>query len=114
MDRIVKNKEFLARLQHVKSNKKQRNSQLQHATAGEVCSICELVKNLLHNPSLQVKLNSRQRTILRKHQRSLKSLINRSVSQGKKKKILQTGGGGFLLPLILGLVGPAINKLLRA
>ena len=113
MERIRKHRNFLRRLVHFRSNSQRRNQEVAKANRAELCAVCELVKNLIHNPSLNIKLNEEQKASLKRHQKLLKKLINRQIDSERKRKILQKGAGGFLLPLVLSLVGPVVSKLLK-
>jgi len=111
MERIRKHRDFLQRLVRLGKDRRKRSREVGRASQGELCAVCELVKNLLHNPHLNIQLDEQQRKVLRRHRRALKELISRRVSGDRKRRILQRGAGGFLLPLVLGLVGPIVSKL---
>ena len=113
MDRIRKHYGFLRRLVKYRADRRRRNRELEQANRGELCALCEVIKNLLHNPSLQIRLSRRQRERLRRHRKLLQKLLDRQVNGDEKRHLLQRGAGGFLLPLILGLVGPVVSKLLQ-
>ena len=113
MERIHKHRNFLRLLVHFRSDRRRRNQEVVKASRAEICAVCELVKNLLHNPTLNIKLDNTQKTALKRHQKLLKKLINRQVDSEHKRKILQKGAGAFLLPLVLSLVGPVVSKLLK-
>ena len=112
MDRIRKHRIFLRRLLRHRSNRSRRNKDIEGATKSEVCAICEIVKNLVHNEHLNIHPSDRSQRLLKKHRRLVEKLIARKVNSDSKRRILQKGAGGFLLPLLLGLVGPVVNRLL--
>jgi hypothetical protein len=84
--------------------------EVKQASDSELCAICELVKNLIHNPALN--LGERERELLKKHKKQLRTLIDRHIPKGRKRSILQRGGN-LLLPLIISLVGPLISRLIK-
>ena len=86
-----------------------RRSQIRQATVSELCAVCEIVKNLLRNPTLRLKLKPAQRRILRRNREHLEKLIGREVSVDKKRRLLQRGG--FLLPLIATLAVPILSRI---
>jgi predicted nucleic-acid-binding protein len=112
MERIKKHKDFLKQLFESKDNKRERVRQIKNAKKSEICTICEIVKNLLHNPSLSIKLTPEQRHTLKLFSKNLRALVDRKVSIERKKNILHRGRG-FLLPIIASLVGPVLSKLLQ-
>jgi hypothetical protein len=82
------------------------------ATGGEICAICEVVKNVRHNPQIPVRLTERQRETLRSNRSRLDKLIQRTSSAQQKKKILlQQSGRGVLLPVIAALLPPILERL---
>jgi hypothetical protein len=107
MDRIRKHRQFLRSLVDKRNNPIKAVKQ---ASDPELCAICELVKNIIHNPTL--KVGDQERELLRKHKKQLRALINRHVPKGKKRSILQRGGN-VLLPLIISLIGPLISRLIQ-
>jgi hypothetical protein len=87
--------------------------EIARASDAELCAVFELIKNLVHNESLQLQLSAGQRRLLKRHRNQLRQLIDRKVPKGKKRRLLllQKGGGAFL-PAVLGLLAPLIGKLL--
>jgi hypothetical protein len=83
---------------------------VKQSSDAELCAVCELVKNLIHNPALNV--GEREREQLKQHKKQIRALIDRRVPKRKKRRILQRGGN-VLLPLIIGLVGPLISRLIQ-
>ena len=112
MERLRKHRKFLQNLLLHRAHKRKVKRSLEKANSGEVCVICEVVKNLVHNPQIAKQLSEKQRKQLHKHKRQIRKLIDRQVSGKKKRNILQSGAGGVLLPLILGIVAPIISRLL--
>ena len=89
-----------------------RAKDIKAASSGEICTVCEVVKNLVRNPQLKVKPTPVQQSLLRKNAGNIRRLIDRSVPIKKKKEILQKGEG-IIIPLIAALAGPILNKLLK-
>jgi RNA polymerase-interacting CarD/CdnL/TRCF family regulator len=113
MERVRKHRKFL---QHLISNGdlvRQNEKSIRGANRGEICTICELVKNLLKNPSLKLNLSGEEKQLLLEHRELLEELINRRIPLKRKKRILQRGAG-ILIPLVLTLMGPILNKLLQS
>jgi hypothetical protein len=121
MNRISKHKTFLIRL--LNSSRQQQQQQdgkgkdvgklIKGATQGEICSVCEVVKNLIHNPLLNIKPTVEQQMLLRKNARAIRKLTDKNLDFEKKRKILvQQKGRGFIIPLITALAGPILNRLL--
>jgi hypothetical protein len=107
MERLRKHRQFLRRLLDKRNNPKR---EVKQATDSELCAICELVKNLVHNPALNV--GEQERQLLKQYEKQIRLLINRHVLKKKKRSILQRGGN-VLLPLIISLVGPLISRLIQ-
>jgi hypothetical protein len=108
MDRIRKHRGFLKRLLQQRDNIAAK--EVSKISDPQLCVICELVKNLIHNPAL--KLGERERKLLEKHEKEIRALIDRRVPKRKKRKILQKGAG-VLLPIILGLIAPIISHFIN-
>jgi|SRR6185437_75672 len=113
MERLRKHRDFLRRLFTARKLGRQRNIVISRANNAEVCAVCELIKNLLHNPTLHIRLSAVQKKELKRHRRLLEALIKRATPSEKKRRILQKGAGGILLPLVLGLVAPLVTRLLK-
>ena len=84
---------------------------MSEASRGELCVICEIVKNLLRNREFAQHLTAEQRAELKKHRKQLEQLIDRRVGREEKRGILQRGTG-LLVPLILGIVAPILSRLI--
>ncbi len=93
-----------------KIQKRDRVRQIREANNSQLCAVCEIVKNLLRNPTLGIELDPTQRNLLRRNRRQLERLISQRSSSDEKRKILQRGGG-FLLPLIAALAAPVLSKI---
>jgi hypothetical protein len=100
MRRIRRNAKFLQAL--ARGNSKTRKRLIKKANRSQLCSICEIAKNVGAG-----KLKGK----LCKFKRLLKTLSNRNISHSQKKKLLTQKGGLPILPLILGAVSPLIGKL---
>jgi hypothetical protein len=110
MDRLRKHKKFLKQLLIQKKKKiTLAPKEVGKFNDQQICVICELVKNLIHNPSL--KLGEKERSLLGGHKQQIRQLIDRRVKKSKKRRILQKGAG-VLLPLIVGLIAPIISHLI--
>ena len=81
------------------------------ASKGELCVICEIVKNLVKNKEFAQHLSPEQRVKLKKYRKQIERLIDRRVPSEKKRGILQRGAG-ILVPLILGIVAPILSRLI--
>lgn len=110
MERLKKHKKFVQNL--LSNNQVNNKKDISKATRGEICTICEIVKNLLQNQQLNVNLNQEEKKLLNEHRKHLEELISRKVTLKRKKRILQKGAGLFL-PLIITLMGPILSKLLN-
>jgi hypothetical protein len=111
-NRVLKHKHFLRQLFKNRQVKK-RSKILQTAKRGEICAICEVIKNILHNPNLHLKPSVRQINKLKRSRQIIDQILNREVPFERKRKILQSGRGGFLIPLVISLIGPLLSKLIR-
>lgn len=113
MDRVRKHAPYIRRL--FKEPAKKRRLLINRASKGEICSVCEIVKNVVHNPALNLKLVERKKQALRSHRKAIQNLISRRVPTERKRKILQSGKGGplALIPLIASVAGPIISSLLN-
>lgn len=109
MYRIKKHKNFIKYI--TSANRKQRQNSIKEASKAEICSICEIVKNIVHNKHLNLKLSPKQKRELFAHKKEIKNLIDKHIPLTRKRRILQKGAG-FFLPLILSLAGPILGKLL--
>jgi hypothetical protein len=138
MERVKKHRNFLHRLLRVKGDRHQRDQHIQQANTAEICTICEVVKNLLRNPTLNVQPTPLQRQILKAHKREIGELIDRSVPVERKRHILlrrrrqqkqggsqqktsrrggagakqQCGKGFPLLPLLISLAAPVLQRVI--
>ena len=77
-----------------------------------VGAICECAHNILNG---NIKLTKSQRRKLTKHKSGLRALVDKRVSHGRKRKVIQKGGflGSLLsaaLPVIAGLFGNLFGK----
>ena len=59
-----------------------------------------------------VPINRTQKSKLSRYKRAFKNFTNHSVSKARKRNILKKIGSGFL-PIILSIVGPILNSLLK-
>jgi hypothetical protein len=109
MDQLRKHRKFLKHLIEQKKNTTLTSREVGKFSDQQLCVICELVKNLIHNPSL--KLGEKERSLLGAHEKQIRQLIDRRVKKTKKRRILQKGAG-VLLPIIVGLIAPIISHLI--
>src|SRR5579859_3309439 len=107
MYRIRKNASFLKALSG-RGNAAFKRQILKKASRAEICTICELSKNILKG---RVSLTQNQKRKLCRYKRALRRLADRKLSYVKKKRFLLQRGGLPILPLILGAVAPLIGKL---
>lgn len=86
---------------------KERKSLLKVLDNKKIRSICECAYNLLRG-NIPVKDKCKLRK-LRKYKTTLRRLAKRGENWAKKRKYLvQKGGGGFILPLLLSTVLQAV------
>ncbi|GFU94593.1 uncharacterized protein TNCV_3699011 [Trichonephila clavipes] len=91
----------------------QRNAILKSATNEQIKTLCEICQNVLAGnvPKANVKR-------LCRYKRTIRQLADRSISLGRKRKLLTTNQTGGFLPLVLpavlsfvgGLLGKTIGK----
>jgi len=101
-----KQADILRALYHL--NAKQRTALLRVADAKLVRQICECALNVLRG---NVPLNKSQKNKLRKHATTLRSLVDRSGSLKRKKKII-VQRGGFLPALLAPIIGTVLANLI--
>src|SRR6266850_1087958 len=109
MERLRKHKLFLNKF----VNSKQKQKTIKEASRGEICTVCEVIKNIVHNPTLKLNPSPKQQATLRKNSKKLKTLIDKRVNTTKKRDLLLQRGSGIILPLIAALAGPILSKLLK-
>lgn len=85
----------------VKCDAKQRAGIINPASGALIRAICECVKNSLAG---KIPHTEREKIILKKHKSIIKELVNKKISQNRKKRILSQKGAGAFLPMILGPV----------
>ena len=113
MERVQKHSQFLRELIRSRHNKKKRSEKIRQATKGQICTVCEVVKNVIHIPILGIKLGEARRRKLARQRKKIDQLISRQVPEIQKRQILQQQrGGGIILPLILSLAAPFLSRLI--
>ena len=89
----------------IDANPKLKKAIIQNAPNDFMTAISEIALNLLKGV---IKLTPHQKRRLSSHKKELRSLSKKSVSVGKKRKILVQKGGnaalGILLPILLQLL----------
>lgn len=93
-----------------KVNPPTRKSLLKTADKALIYSICELCDNTLAG---NIPLTPSEKQKLAKYKKLLRNIARRGESWKKKRAILvQRGGAGPFIPLLLSIIGPAIGKLI--
>jgi len=86
---------------------KSRKIALKNASSGELCSVCEVSKNLIKG---NIPVSPCQKKKLSKYKALLRTLANRRVKLETKRRLLQQGGA--ILPLLAPLIIPLISSLI--
>lgn len=89
---------------------KQRRALLKTADKGLIDAICECIVNVING---NIKISPTHRRTLSKHKQKLRKLSNRGTSFKERKRLLNQRGG-FLIPLLMRLVGPAVGAIATA
>ena len=89
---------------------KQRKALLKTADKGLIDAICECIVNVLHG---NIKLSPSHKRSLSKHKNHLRKLSDRRTSLRERKRLLNQRGG-FLLPMLMRLVVPAVGAIANA
>jgi hypothetical protein len=111
MNNIKKHQPILQVLQS--ANPKLRKAIIKNADDKTICTLVEIVTNLLNG---NIPLKSHQRSQLLKFKNSLRkvkaccSKHNKVINKGKARKLLNQSGGAlpFLIPLLLPLIAKAL------
>lgn len=106
---VVRNISFLRRLAKTKSDKIRRQL-LENATADQLLAIVEICTNIL---KFRVQLRAQQRRKLALHAPIVRQL-SRARSEKTARRILQTGSGNMLGPLILPVLSAAVASLISS
>lgn len=109
MNRVQRHRRFIGDLFRSKSRANQLR-QVRKSSDPQLCAVCEIVKNVLHNPALNLRLSTDQKLALHRYRKRLRELIDRRVPKERKRRILQSGRG-FLLPLLASLAAPIVSKI---
>lgn len=88
-------------------DKKQRSSLLRCMNKSTVACICECASNTLHGV---VPLKNNERLRLSKHKNVLRRLGNNKIGWKTKKRVIVQQGSGFLLPLLLPILGTVLSN----
>lgn len=102
-----KNAVLLHALCHL--DKQQRTSLLRTIDKNGVRAICECALNTL-NGTVPLKKNERVR--LSKHKQVLRRLTNKTGCWKTKKRVIVQKGEGFLLPLLLPIIGTVLSNII--
>lgn len=89
-------------------DKQQRESLLRSIDKHGVRSICECALNILNGT---VPLKKSERTKLAKHKKILRRLVNKTGGWKTKKCVIVQQGSGFLLPLLLPIIGSVLSNI---
>lgn len=103
----VKNATILAALLHL--NSKQQKQIISSADKDTILSICEIALNILHG---NVDLSDSQKQKLYKYRQYLRKLSSKKGGVNKRRRIVQSGGGPFLVALLAPILGGLISKYL--
>lgn len=94
----------------IKLPKKKRQEYIVNkASSSEINGMCECVANGLYG---NIPLSSRQKNKLKMYKPIIKRLANKSESVKKRRELLSSQQGGFVLSSILGSAIPAIGMLI--
>lgn len=88
-------------------DKKQRGSLLRSIDKNGVRAICECALNTLNGT---VSLKKSERVRLSKHKQVLRRLTNKKGCWKTKKRVIVQKGEGFLLPLLLPIIGSVLSN----
>lgn len=87
-----------------------RKAILKAADEGLIKSLCECAHNTLKG---NVRLNSKQKSKLRRHKNVLRNIIKRGENWRKKQKLLVQRGGAIipllLAPILSGIIGSLLQ-----
>lgn len=103
-----KHAELLRALSHLP--KREREILLRYIDSKLAKCICECAYNVLRG---NVPLDEKQRKHLKKHATVLRKLARKGDKIGKKKKIIQTGGGNFLPSLLLPILTTVLAEIFQ-
>lgn len=90
-------------------DKQQRTLLLRSIDKSAVRCICECAANTLHGA---VPLKKTERLRLIKHKNILRKLANKQGCWKAKKRAIVQKGGGFILPLLLPILGSVLSSLI--
>ena len=106
--RLKKQAPFLKCLQCCKP--KLRKLLLKHGEDDLIAAISEICHNGVMG---RIPIPPKCVQKLKEYKVPLRRLNNRSLSLASRRKILQTGGGGFILPFIAYFLGSALGQLIQ-
>jgi len=92
----------------INSSPELRNALLKHADKKLVCTICEVVLNVLRG---NVALEAQERQKLSKHKKFFRTVVRKGKSWKQKRKIIQKGGG-VIISLLASILGALLGNLL--
>lgn len=87
---------------------KTRKAILQSADKPLIYALCEIALNFL---SGHIPVSTANKRKLEKYKSQLRRLARKGESWQEKKRVVQRGGG-FFIPLLLSVLGPAIGQLI--
>jgi hypothetical protein len=92
----------------INSSPQLRKALVRHADKKLICTICEVVYNLLRG---NVELQEKEKKKLRKHKTTLRALISKGKNWKQKKTIIQKGGN-LLLAALAPIIGSLLGRIL--
>ena len=111
MSRVVLNQLPTIRLAAETLQKKKRRQLLKVCCDKDfVRAICEYCWNIVNQ---RVKLSPLTRNRLVKHKKLLRDISDKTLSQKRKRTLIQSGGFASVLPYLLGPIISGITSLIR-
>ena len=109
MENFEKNLEKIKVLAKCK-NKKLRNLLIKNSDKEVICTLCEIIDNILHG---NIPLNEKTKNKLKKYKNILRKFIKKSSLNTKKKILIQKGGFlQILIPSVISAVASIIGSLI--
>ncbi len=90
-------------------NQKINKEILKTSSDSVIKAICNAAYNIHQNPELQ--LAPKERKLFHKHRHAIYKLTSPKISIPKKRRIIQRGGGPFLIALLPAILSTAISAL---
>ena len=82
---------------------------IKSALASLIKGICNAAFNIQQNPD--IKLSKKEKALFRRFKLKIGKLTHPRIPISKKRKIIQTGGGPFLIELVPALLSTALSTL---